>query len=391
MRDQKIDICKGIGIVLMVLGHAGMPYSSVVFRFHMALFFILSGYLFSEKKVNDIKGLGKYILRKIKTLYIPFILWNGFLVLMNNPFIRLGIYTDNPLFLEETGIAGAAGNWYGIKTIISQSETIDILKHILLFNWEQQLGGATWFLRVMFGVTILWALVTFLTKMISKQSETVQWIIQSLVAAGLLILSNMYQKNGINGLPLQFETIAASYIMFYFGYYFKQWKFQEERQIINQNRIKGMILAISFTCLICCDRVCNLLGWNSNINNYNDWTMYIISSISGFLCIYLLADFMIQGKNKIMKKIISFITCIGKKSIYILILHFLAFKTITAIQLVKYHQPSYRLASFPCFNNSGLWWIAYTIAGVAIPVLIGFGFEKIKRLCTNRKEIKLGQ
>lgn len=33
-RDKSIDIAKAIGIILVVLGHAGMPHSSVMFRFH---------------------------------------------------------------------------------------------------------------------------------------------------------------------------------------------------------------------------------------------------------------------------------------------------------------------------------------------------------------------
>lgn len=38
-RDKRIDIAKAIGIILVVLGHAGAPHSSIFFRFHMALFF----------------------------------------------------------------------------------------------------------------------------------------------------------------------------------------------------------------------------------------------------------------------------------------------------------------------------------------------------------------
>lgn len=45
-RDRSVDIAKGLGIILMVMGHAGMPHSSIIFRFHMALFFILSGWCF---------------------------------------------------------------------------------------------------------------------------------------------------------------------------------------------------------------------------------------------------------------------------------------------------------------------------------------------------------
>ena len=38
---------RGIGIVLMVLGHSGFPGTDFIYLFHMALFFMLSGWLFS--------------------------------------------------------------------------------------------------------------------------------------------------------------------------------------------------------------------------------------------------------------------------------------------------------------------------------------------------------
>ena len=46
-RDPVIDSMRGIGIVLMVLGHSGFPGTDFIYLFHMALFFMLSGWLFS--------------------------------------------------------------------------------------------------------------------------------------------------------------------------------------------------------------------------------------------------------------------------------------------------------------------------------------------------------
>lgn len=375
MRDKKVDICKGIGVLLMVLGHAGMPNSTIIFRFHMALFFILSGFLFNRNKINDIRDLGKYIVKKIKTLYLPFVFWNGLIIVLNNFLINIGIYTDNPMFLNESGVVGDIGNWHGIRKILSANEIINALKQVILFKGEQQLGGATWFLRVMFGVNILWVFMTFVAKLISKNSLVVEGIVHSFVALGLLALSNMYQTKGINGLAMQFETVASSYIMYYIGYCYKHWKQGGEEL----KRTDVMIFIFCVICLFCCDRVCGLLGWNSNINYYNDWTMYITSSISGFFSIYFLAKYLSSIKNKVAEKIVDIIAKVGEKSIYVLILHFLAFKFVTAIQLIIYHQPLYRLASFPCFTTGGIWWIAYAFIGTVVPVIFGIGVERIKK------------
>lgn len=46
-RNINIDIIKGIGIILMVGGHCGMPFTHFIYLFHMAIFFMASGYCFN--------------------------------------------------------------------------------------------------------------------------------------------------------------------------------------------------------------------------------------------------------------------------------------------------------------------------------------------------------
>lgn len=42
MRDDKVTIAKGVGILLMVVAHAGIPevFSRFIYMFHMPLFFL---------------------------------------------------------------------------------------------------------------------------------------------------------------------------------------------------------------------------------------------------------------------------------------------------------------------------------------------------------------
>ena len=68
-RDPVLDSMRGIGIVLMVLGHSGFPGTGFIYLFHMALFFMLSGWLFSLRG-----GLVHFAKRKVVTLWLPFVL-----------------------------------------------------------------------------------------------------------------------------------------------------------------------------------------------------------------------------------------------------------------------------------------------------------------------------
>lgn len=51
-RDNNFDCIKGIGIFLMVVGHAALPniVRQWIYGFHMPLFFILAGFMFNTEK-----------------------------------------------------------------------------------------------------------------------------------------------------------------------------------------------------------------------------------------------------------------------------------------------------------------------------------------------------
>ena len=56
-RNTRIDIAKGIGIILVVLGHANlnMVLTNIIYLFHMPLFIFISGYLDKDQrsKIKD--------------------------------------------------------------------------------------------------------------------------------------------------------------------------------------------------------------------------------------------------------------------------------------------------------------------------------------------------
>lgn len=61
---------------------------------------------------------------------------------------------------------------------------------------------------------------------------------------------------------------------------------------------------------------------------------------------------------------------IGQRSLSILALPFFSFKLVNALYIVSNNAPHYWLAKFPVITGSGGWWIAYTLAGVGIPVFL---------------------
>lgn len=91
MTDRRywVDYAKAIGIVLVVYGHvargvhnAGLPFDNDVFRladsivysFHMPLFFFLSGLFFYDSLTR--RGQGGLLLNKVDTIVYPFLIWS---------------------------------------------------------------------------------------------------------------------------------------------------------------------------------------------------------------------------------------------------------------------------------------------------------------------------
>lgn len=98
-RLNAVDIAKGIGILLVVIGH--IPPSEYAIRFiydfHMPLFFFLSGLFLDEKKYDG----KRFVLSRITSLIIPLLSFCTFAVLLQ--FIPSFDYRHPSL-----GIGGAA-------------------------------------------------------------------------------------------------------------------------------------------------------------------------------------------------------------------------------------------------------------------------------------------
>ena len=96
-RDITIDIIKALGIIGMVMGHSGSPITKFIYLFHMAIFFIASGYCYNSKNTDSIDDILKYIKKKFVSLWFPYVLWTAIYSLLHNFFITINVYTDNPL------------------------------------------------------------------------------------------------------------------------------------------------------------------------------------------------------------------------------------------------------------------------------------------------------
>ena len=82
-RIDWIDSVKGIGIVLVYIGHCYIPaVNNLIYSFHMPLFFIISGFLWNNSKYQQMtlkdfagKKFRAYIIPYLKMALICFVIW----------------------------------------------------------------------------------------------------------------------------------------------------------------------------------------------------------------------------------------------------------------------------------------------------------------------------
>ncbi len=70
-RIDWIDSAKGIGIILVLIGHCSLPGGSLIYMFHMPFFYIISGYLWSYEKNRQL-SLFEFVTKKLKAYIIPY-------------------------------------------------------------------------------------------------------------------------------------------------------------------------------------------------------------------------------------------------------------------------------------------------------------------------------
>lgn len=78
VRDNSIDIAKGIGIILVVVGHCIKcnTYPGIfIYAFHMPLFFLISGLCFNFRKHTEFLP---FIISRLRTLILPAVVFTIF-------------------------------------------------------------------------------------------------------------------------------------------------------------------------------------------------------------------------------------------------------------------------------------------------------------------------
>lgn len=358
-REPIFDIAKGIGIILMVYAHTyafGKPF---IYLFHMAFFFILAGYFFNPKHSENFKSLLAFVKNKWIRLALPFIIFNGMFLCLNNFFLDINIYTENPAIREIPLPLNAP------KVYLNFQEILQKLFYTILLSHGTQLGGATWFLKVMFWITVSYSTVYFLAKKI-KIPEKIFPLVNFMICLICLFIGYFTQK--IDFTFYSFGTMFTCVFLYYIGTVFK--KIDSKKYINIYSFIAALVVLIAANY--------KHIEIAISTNTYPNILTLLVLSISGYIVIMWLSG--IINNNTICSKFFAYI---GQNTMPIILLHFLAFKIVSLMQVWIYNLPDFYLASFPVVYGCSekivpLWFTLYTIVGVSVPILLNIIFKNFK-------------
>lgn len=357
-RNMTLDVLKGLGIILMVWVHGGGPFGHFINLFHMPIFFIASGFLWNEENAVDFQRVIQYIKRKFVSLWKPFVLFNGILVLLHNLFLKIGFYTSSPeifdFFSTDTNRIQYA---YSVKKTVQ-----NLLKTIVLAS-TPQLGVPTWFIRTLFIVTISFAVVSYADKKLlhSKVITCCTFCVSGLAATLISVFSVQ--------LPMGGSNVCAAWFLYVVGV---QMNALNSRINILREDTKTirLQLLISFMVLLICNQMGTVAFSSGKITNI---FFLLVASIAGWYLLYSLAVVLPV-------KIKRYLSYIGKHSIAILLFHLLCFKLVSIIYTIVTCEKWVYVAAFPSIKGVTALWIAYLIIGIAGPLLLDLAYKKLKCL-----------
>jgi len=265
-RISWIDIARGIGIILVLQGHAlsAHVYRHFIYAFHMPLFFFISGLLFDYKKYSFLENLKK----SARGILVPYVIFAGvsYLIWMfNNSFSA----SPEQIMLHLIGV------FYGNSSS-------------LFFNL------VLWFLPCLFITKMLFALITTFIKK-DKVLIVVLFIFSLLGYFAFIYLPDL-------NLPFGIESALTAVVFFGAGSILRTNYAKNIDFKINKRSIA--ILIASLVILIISTQInYEIYGRQIDIrlNNLGNYFLFYTGAVSGIILTVLIAK--IINKNMILEKI----------------------------------------------------------------------------------------
>ena len=361
--SDAVAAAKGIAILLMVAGRAGCPHymQEYLVMIRMPVFFIMSGYCFKAKYLQDART---FVMKRVRGIWWPYVKWVLFFLVLHNVLFRLNVYND--VF----GYRGEVSHLYGWR-----EWGIKFVKTFYFGTGEQLLGGY-WFLKELF-----WAsLIGYALLRINERLKTS--LLTKIILAGLgiltilLVFASMGKGFHVPALGISARTWMATFF-YLFGHL---WRRLEEsgtwvsRYDVQPWWVQGLIALV----LALMVKVVILLFGSTSMLSFTTRNAlpYMFAALCGTLMVVYVSRWLVRRASRFR----TFLVFTGRHTFEVLTWHFSCFKFVSLLLILLYGLPVEYLAWFPVISTEALrgagihlawtlWWWVYLLAGAGIPLL----------------------
>ena len=355
-QNNIVTLTKAIGIILMVIGHAlpkGYVAWEVIYTFHMPLFFIMSGYCFKEKYLDDAKS---FVVRKIKGIYVPFVVFSMACMAFHNVFCHLYIYEPTWLY-----------DW---KNYLWETGRIVTRMHN-----AGGMFGAAWFLKELFwGNLIFYATLRLVNMLNGKWRLKIGKELATVI--GLLVLTEIVNVFDLR-IPyfcITTKSVRAAFFIA-FGYLWKQRDWQLNKYVV---WIGGLV---SIAAVLLIENAGCLTSGPIRM------TLRLIPAILGTMSVFELCRLIVESRKSIVGYMDRGLEYVGQHTLSIMMLHMLAFKLVSYVLIKIYNLPIEQLASqdhamYEYTTSNFVIFCLYVVVGTCLPLACAWcwhkGAEKVK-------------
>lgn len=322
-RNRTLDIAKGIGICLVVLGHIQNPTQPYIYGFHMPMFFILSGMFFKEKYLDEPI---RYVKSRFQRLLLPFLLINIFAYF---------------IFPHEVA------PWWRMFGIVSA------------IDYPNSMLGAVWFLKTLFVVSLMFYVFLSIYRRWSHLGKN--YILPPLFFLVALICDFFTGP----------KVSAWFFQCFFFslGFFIQNY----EECIVSDERpsLKTLVLvAVGGGLFLLLNP---LRGGDINSCRYSGMLPFAITGILGSWFSFRLSSLI----NQWFPKIASTFCFLGYRTMSIILFHWIAFYFFGVLIYMKFGDVN---------DDTALYKLGLFFAGVITPILFDLVYESVKGFIVNKEK-----
>lgn len=278
-RERWIDVVKGFGILLMVIGHTNISdcIKVWIYGFHMPLFFIVAGYLSYGSRIQG--GLKSILKRNVKAYLLPYVLFFAF------NFITYSI----------------------MEVLIGEFKINKLLGYIIagIYSHDTRMPNCAplWFLTCLFVSFIPFFIL------VNLKTKILQYVFMVFQCTLLFLIVKFMEIEGINQLPWHIDVALISSVFMFFGY-----QIRKNNKKIFENKNNKII---ALTCLII---GAFIIFYNGRINmvknQYQNMLLFLIGALLNTYAFMLISKTLDTIKNNLLNYVLNILSFWGRNTLF---------------------------------------------------------------------------